>query len=1083
VAGTGRWVARGSLAAAAVGVPVVASLQPLAAERPALTVIAMVGYEALLAVAAFAGDIGGELAKRWRGRVVEWLDQELLRRVSGFSRRYRKSMLEVLRHIDDKGFATVGFYSPELDEVFVDVGLVPQAPHNVPAGVLSQERAEPTEELRIADYLADPDPAVIAIIGGPGTGKTTLLLHMAWQLCRSRRGRPRSTPVLLFLRDHTKKIAADADLTLSAVVGSTLAAGSGQEAIAWFERRLADGDCVVLLDGLDEVAQQRDRRGVADWVERQIKRYPRNDYVITSRPHGYLAARIEGATVLQMRRLTEDQVAEFVRRWYLAFELAVERYRKNQDLQSARRRSAAAAEGLLVRLKGAAALYDLTANPMLLTMIANVHRFRGELPDSRSELYAEICQVMLGRRQEAKHLPVELGGDRKELLLRALAFRMMTLRVRDLPRDEVLSVLEPELGRVSRELTAAAVLADIETNGLLIERENRLYSFAHVTFQEYLAATYIRENGLVSVLTEAVDDVWWRETTLLYAARADADPIIRACLDNDGVAALMLAFDCAAQPSAIAPELRDRLKRLLDSVFDPDTDPRRRRFMVGVMVTSHLRRLVAAGPAVRGCSRPVTTALYRLFLQEAGLPPPEESWKLDWASDDPVQGVHGREAAAFLRWVNSILGGEPALRLPTREEVEHPSLRRTLTAPVWLHSGEEGRGPVLWTPTDDHPHTVTVDVLVRYVTADIHQLTSTLARLLLIRSVVALPALARARAVALDSDVRLDSSMTRDLNQALELARDLDSALDLAHARELIRDLDAETQRALMRARARARALARDSKVDFARALARAPGNEAVADLRASDTASSSDKSLAHDLTLELVRDLVDGLDRASGLVGGSVPARVLALDLALIGASDLAHSLVRVLGRAPALDSVFTRALDEDLSSFADLDLQLFMGSALSIALRGAIRAKSADWHALRAEFARQFVDVTGIDVDDHVVSPDSLGEAVRDGRRQVVATFEPGPGRMRSWDPREVAKRLEDIALPVFTGQTPVTPEIAIAIRLASLCLAVEADDWAMPDLATRYRRVAAGVTLVQRRLAGDVPTTEMIVLAVKG
>ncbi|MEU7661934.1 hypothetical protein AB0B60_26120, partial [Streptomyces lincolnensis] len=33
------------------------------------------------------------------------------------------------------------------------------------------------------------------------------------------------------------------------------------------------------------------------------------------------------------------------------------------------------------------------ANPLLLTMIANVHRYRGQLPGSRAELYAEMCDA------------------------------------------------------------------------------------------------------------------------------------------------------------------------------------------------------------------------------------------------------------------------------------------------------------------------------------------------------------------------------------------------------------------------------------------------------------------------------------------------------------------------------------------------------------------------------------------------------------------------------------------------------------------------------------------------------------------
>jgi hypothetical protein len=35
-----------------------------------------------------------------------------------------------------------------------------------------------------------------------------------------------------------------------------------QESPGWFEERRADGQCVVLLNGLDEVAQQGDRAKV-----------------------------------------------------------------------------------------------------------------------------------------------------------------------------------------------------------------------------------------------------------------------------------------------------------------------------------------------------------------------------------------------------------------------------------------------------------------------------------------------------------------------------------------------------------------------------------------------------------------------------------------------------------------------------------------------------------------------------------------------------------------------------------------------------------------------------------------------------
>src|SRR5262249_43513785 len=135
----------------------------------------------------------------------------------------------------------------------------------------------------------------------------------------------------------------------------------------WFERRLREGECVVLLDGLDEVARQADRRNVADWVERQVGLFPKNDYVITSPPHGYRTAGVAGATVLQVRSFTNEQVTHFVRGWYLA----VERHSTGAADEDVSLRSVAAAEDLIERLNATPGLYELTVNPLLLTMIAN----------------------------------------------------------------------------------------------------------------------------------------------------------------------------------------------------------------------------------------------------------------------------------------------------------------------------------------------------------------------------------------------------------------------------------------------------------------------------------------------------------------------------------------------------------------------------------------------------------------------------------------------------------------------------------------------------------------------------------------
>src|SRR5438874_3461224 len=78
-----------------------------------------------------------ELWKRWQPRIVNRLDETIRREFSRFPRQYKEFMLSTLRFVDVRGLGIVGFYTPELDEVFVDLSLVPSPPSQVSAGLLS----------------------------------------------------------------------------------------------------------------------------------------------------------------------------------------------------------------------------------------------------------------------------------------------------------------------------------------------------------------------------------------------------------------------------------------------------------------------------------------------------------------------------------------------------------------------------------------------------------------------------------------------------------------------------------------------------------------------------------------------------------------------------------------------------------------------------------------------------------------------------------------------------------------------------------------------------------------------------------
>ncbi|GLY85720.1 NACHT domain-containing protein [Actinoallomurus iriomotensis] len=1010
--------------------------------HPVIAVLSVIAYWAAVTVGRFVAGMVQDLVQRRRGSWIEGADQALGIRLTRFRGKYLQHLARSLHKIDQKGLSTPGFYTPDLDDVYIDVSLAVRAPNQIRGDLLADAASESTERRSITDFLDRETPAVIAVVGAPGSGKTTLLRYTARRICRHRKGRRRTIPILLYLRDHVHTIRATPRIALDKVVHDALGRLGPEEPPGWFERQIRDGNCLVLLDGLDEVASEPDRRRVADWIELQIREYPDNDYVITSRPRGYEATPIEGATVLQTRRFTDEQMSQFISSWYAT----IERHASGGQNDEVLARSAEeGAEDLRRRLRESPGLYELTANPLLLTMIANVHRFRGSLPGSRFDLYSEICQVMLYRRLEAKKLTVEPRGDQKEMLLRVLALEMMKRRVRDLTRADCVAILKPAVRRVSRELSAESFLDDVSMNGLVIERENSVYAFTHFTFQEYLAAARLKEKGLASVLVGAVDDDWWRECTLLYAARSDPGPIIEACLRSRSPAALALAFYCADEAGELAPELQDELNHVLEHA-DPGS-VQHTRLVASVLVARHLHQLVYASNGSRICALPVNWEIYELFLRDTQRNPRPDDAVTPRAGHEIALGTRASDAAAFVTWVNDLLGGELFHRLPTPGELRDRRVQRIIRRPgvcYWTQPAERGASPVLWIPDGTPPPGSVEGGLLRDdVVADLRRQTPTLIALFLLRAKSAVGVLLRL----------LDTAPDPGLDRALAQLTDLAAALNTALADNLVGALDVglNLEFGLSRDATRTREVVNQLSADL-------PG-EAIPEF-------------VRDLAWGLVTDLTTGL----GLAREAESPRM--GDLARIHGALLAlrHDLERdrrrsARARQRAGDQVNARERVHDLA----------IGRALSQSLSRTLLHEHRRPEAVVDGFAQRFADTARIGDTDFTVSPDDCHRMLTDSVAEIQGVLLKAPALLPStlWA-AEMAKTLEHVAGPVFDRSDDLTGSTATAIRLGALCLAVEADIRRRTGLGDVFRHVAAGVTWLERRRTGRSDAAEAIVIA---
>jgi hypothetical protein len=495
---------------------------------------------------------------------------------SGFENKYLLCQASDCETVRSDGIRQhEGLFTPLLKEVFVPLALDTNA--NLPGYKALPGEEFTREEQNIWQFLAKvrtlPPFRQMIILAWGGSGKTTLLKHIAYRygIKEPLHSAPQFIPVLLILRKYRDMLAQDKPLGLPELIThhhipSLPGAADLQIPAHWAKEMLKRGNAIVMLDGFDEVPKDK-RPAVSRWINEQMRQYSKSVFIVTSRPKAYrdqdVTDRLDLSTPLWIKDFGVKQRQDFVEQWYLC----QERYASGgRDTPDVRKAANQAATRLLAEIEARPELKALAKNPLLLNMVVAFHRRcpGADLPKRRVELYQEICRLQLRDRPKARTLETLLTQCDAQTILQQVALAMMQNRMERIPRTSLLKGLTKLLKQQGEEIPASDFLDQVaDISELLIQQEDE-YEFAHLSFQEYLAATQIAQTKQESLLHSKLGDDWWKPTIRLYAAQVNPTTLIREAMRQGEID---LAYACLQETTKrLDPTLQAELQTLQQTI-------------------------------------------------------------------------------------------------------------------------------------------------------------------------------------------------------------------------------------------------------------------------------------------------------------------------------------------------------------------------------------------------------------------------------------------------------------------------------------------------------------------------------------
>lgn len=461
----------------------------------------------------------------------------------------------------------------ELQNVFTDLDITPP---NFKQGSTSWENLPEWMKQIIDDielekrtsalsYLFDDSVLGLVLIGGPGSGKSTLVRYISqiyrarlinrinefgenaeeFQKCTAR------IPFLVLLKEYAQWISTkDGPDSLFHYLSVTITKDSGRDISSEnIQEIIRSNPILLILDGLDEVPEKKLRMRVIDNVTSfvyQVKDVLKGNLrlIATTRPHGYSQEfDPECYLHLNLQKLSSYRANAYCRLWAKAREPNPKEADRIKDIFSI------CLNDDIVKV--------LTQSPLQVTILLVIIRARGSPPKQREELFERYTDIIYQREQKKSPDLLRTEQDAIYGLHKYLAYVLQrraesdkTATLMDLSEFEerikdYLIYRNPLLNRDELETKLNQIVTEARQRLVLIESPiDGKVGFDLTTTREFFAAAHLvdtaQDTKEKDLRFKAIaTSPHWRNVALFFAGRVgrtrpgESSSIIDICRQID----------------------------------------------------------------------------------------------------------------------------------------------------------------------------------------------------------------------------------------------------------------------------------------------------------------------------------------------------------------------------------------------------------------------------------------------------------------------------------------------------------------------------------------------------------------------